>query len=548
MRKLVFVLLFISNYLNSQCIQDENRNVTVLGYEEKDLTDSVLKEWQHKDILLDTVPGISSELSYQLIENRKRDSVIVAIIDSGVDINHEDLKNAIWINQKEIPNNNIDDDNNGYVDDIHGWNFLGNKNGENLHYARNEYVRILKEKKILSQKKGLIDYSNIKDSITLEAISFYQNAKKELDDEIEYVNEQYEKFEYIERKLSKYFPKQNYSFEKLKTIDTIENPSLAKAVKIVDEFLTYDLTKEWLDEYNTYVRTLSDYKLNPNYNDRKLIGDDINDVNDRSYGNNDIIGNSLIDIHGTVVAGILAAERNNDIGIKGVADNVKLMILRAIPTGDEYDKDVALAIRYAVDNGASIINASFGKFFSPNSEMVSDAIKYASDNDVLIVHASGNDSKDIDKINFFPIDYSLNNKQEFTDNFINVSALNYKLNRKLPAYFSNYGKTNVDIFAPGHDLFSTLPGNNYITEGGTSLAAPIISGIAAVLKSLYPSLTAREIKNIILRSGDSYNIDITIPGRRDDPKVKFSHLTTSGRVANMFNAIILADKMFQERK
>ncbi len=541
MKRILFILSLLSISGFTQEINTFSKNIVVVNHCEKHLDDTLMKSWQHKDIFLDTIQGISSEKAYKEILSKKQgNTVIVAVIDSGVDINHEDLKDQIWVNLKEIPNNNIDDDKNGYIDDIHGWNFLGNFKGENSYYARLEYVRLLNAKGYIT-KNGLKVPKEEKDSIILEAGKFYQKEQNVLQEDLEYIAEQNAALKNIREKLKDYFPNQKYNFETLKTIDTIKNSHLKEPVKKLHEFLTYGLTQESVDDYEKYVNSIKNYKLNYTYEDRKLVSDNIKDIHDANYGNNNVVGDTSLDTHGTSVAGLIGATRNNNIGIDGITGNVKLMIIRTVPQGDEYDKDVALAIRYAVNNGAKVINMSFGKFFSPHQEMVIDAIQYAAKNDVLLVHAAGNDSKNIDTYDFYPLDYS--NNEEVSQNFINVGALNTYLDHRLPAYFSNYGKNNVDVFAPGRDLYTTTVNNTYTSEDGTSLAAPIVSGIAAVIRSHYPELTATQVKNIVLDSGNTYHINVRYPGNAEGPRIPFSELSKSGKVANLYNALLMAEQV-----
>ncbi|KZS39721.1 hypothetical protein AWE51_08705 [Aquimarina aggregata] len=545
MKKIFFMLasFYFSGF--TQEINNFSKDIVFMNSRETQLNNKLWKSWQHKDIFLDTIQGISSEKAYKEILSKKTgDTVVVAVIDGGTDIYHEDLKDQIWINKKEIPSNNIDDDNNGYIDDIHGWNFLGNHKGENTYYARWEYVRILKNKGYLT-KRGLVIPKEEKDSLILQAIKFYQKEKSALDEEIRYITNQNIALKNIRQKLNKYFPNQEYNFEVLKTIDTIKNSDLREPVKKLHEFLTYDLTQESLDEYAKYVNDIKNYKLNYAYDDRKVSKDDFNNLSDTNYGNNIVIEDKSIDTHGTAVAGMIGATRNNDIGINGIADKVKLMILRAVPQGDEYDKDVARAIRYAVDNGAKVINMSFGKFFSLHPEMVIDAIKYANNKDVLLVHAAGNDSKNIDIYNFYPLDYI--NNEEVSQNFINVGASNTFLDYRLSAYFSNHGKKNVDVFAPGQDLYTTTVNNTYASEDGTSFAAPIVSGIAALIRSRYPKLTAAQVKDIILESGNVYHINVRPPGNVEGPRVPFSQLSKSGKIVNLYNALLMAEQISKNK-
>ena len=300
-----------------------------------------------------------------------------------------------------------------------------------------------------------------------------------------------------------------------------------------------------LQEAIDYFSNRLDTHFNLDLNARTVLGDDPDDLSDRDYGNNDVTGPSadMEDItHGTHVAGIIAAERNNNLGIKGVANNVLIMPIRAVPDGDEYDKDIALAIRYAVDNGADIINTSFGKYFSTHPQWVIEAIQYADKNDVLIVNAAGNEGLDLDGTNVYPNDQFVDQPQEFSDNMITVGALNYDYGSGLVAGFSNYGKTNVDIFAPGTKIWSTTPNDKYEYLQGTSMAAPAVTGIAAMVRSLYPELSDEQVKEVILKSGVSSDASVIVGGEPSNTQ-EFASLSKSGKMANLYNALILANKI-----
>ncbi|TSE03743.1 S8 family serine peptidase [Aquimarina algiphila] len=540
--KKIFLVLLLYPLLSSSQIQNTfSKDIVVVNYKEKVLSDSIGKFWQHKDIFFDTLPGSSIDKAYQELWLSPKDSIIIAIIDSGVDINHEELQGHFWTNNNEVPGNHLDDDKNGYIDDIHGWNFLGNSKGKSISYARKEFIRILCD-------KGYFKNGKIKDgdSIGKKAEKIFKEQIKTLDEDWEYVIGIENDYKRIGKDLKEYFPNKNYSLEKIKKIDTIANPNLAFSVKKLDYYLTYEATLDWMVDFKKYLKALKKFKLNPDFDDRKEIGDDINDLFDKSYGNGDITPVDETEIHATAVAGLIAAKRNNKKGGNGVINNVKLMMIRAVPSGDEYDKDIALAIRYAVDNGAKIINMSFGKLFSMQPEFVKEAIKYASKHDVLLVHGAGNDNLNIDQHNFYPLDYSTS-KNEITDNFINVGALNYKMNHKFPAYFSNYGKLNVDIFAPGYELHTTIPENSYITESGTSFAAPIVTGIAAMVRLKYPLLSAKQVKQIIIESGNKYHLQVRIPGKTKSPRVPFSELSKSGKVVNAYNALLMAEQISKSK-
>ena len=291
-----------------------------------------------------------------------------------------------------------------------------------------------------------------------------------------------------------------------------------------------------MDDYNSFIKgdqQKTDY--------RKVVGDNPDDITDTKYGDNNVLGDKIVSLHGTHVAGIVAQVRNNGIGGDGIANNVEILTIRAVPMGDEYDKDIALGIRYAVDNGAKVINGSFGKGFSPHKEWVYDAIKYAESKDVLIVHAAGNDSKDIDTENNFPND-SDDKVTEFADNLITIGALNFDYGTKVVAIFSNYGKINVDVFAPGVKIYATAPNNTYKLLQGTSMAAPNVAGVAALIRSYYPKLSAKQVKHILMDSGVAITTDVIVGGKESDVR-SFTTLSKSGKIVNAYNALLMAKKM-----
>lgn len=503
-------------------------NVDTVPVKASELSESELKRWSHMDLQKDTVPGMSVERAYsEILNKRKGKTVIVGVIDSGVDIFHEDLKDVVWTNEDEKPNNGIDDDKNGYIDDVHGWNFLGDALNENL-----EFTRIL--------KKGD------------DGSALYKEAKAEYDKEYAEASEGKARYEQIlqavnnsDEVLKKHLNKDDYTKEDVAKIQT-EDQQVKQASMVMMQMFSIDDSvsevKKHLKGGIDYFSDKVNYHLNMDLDGRAIVGDNPDDINDVGYGNNNVVGPSKEDAkHGTHVAGIIAAERNNGIGMNGVANNVQIMAIRAVPNGDEYDKDIALAIRYAVDNGAKVINTSFGKYYSPHSDWVMDAIKYAGDKDVLIVNAAGNEAVDLDTKNVYPND-SKDNSAEVSDNFLTVGALNYAYGSGLIATFSNYGKKNVDVFAPGTKMWATTPNNEYEFMQGTSMAAPAATGVAALIRSYYPDLTASQVKKIIMTSGLGSKTNIILGG---DPSMKkmFSDISTSGKMVNAYNAIILADKV-----
>ncbi|WP_282074945.1 S8 family peptidase [Maribacter aquivivus] len=505
----------------------ENIDATPLKI--SDLTTSEKNNWGHLDLVTDTIPGMSVDKAYrEIIKNRKGTKTIVAVLDSGIDLKHEDLVNVLWTNTKEKAGNGIDDDGNGFIDDIHGYNFLGESYNEQL-----EYVRMLR--------------LNIGDAATLS------KAKTKLDAKFNEALQGKEQYESIyqavknaDADVKKYLKKDTYTKKDLSTIKATDE-AMQRNVAILNQMFGINETipgvlKDLTNGLKYYTEQLN-YNLNKDFNGRESVGDNAYDFTDVDYGNGNPNNRVDDESHGTHVAGIIAAERNNGKGVNGVANNVAIMSIRAVPNGDEYDKDIARGIRYAVDNGARVINGSFGKSFSPNANWVYDAIKYAADNNVLFVHAAGNDGADLDNpINAnFPND-QINNGPEIADNVITVGALNPKYGSELVASYSNYGKINVDIFAPGTDIYSSYPNNEYEYSPGTSMAAPGVAGVAALVMSQYPSLTASQVKKIILQSGLPIKTKVVL-GKNTGKSGSLDEISTSGKIANAYNALVLASKV-----
>ena len=502
-------------------------NIDTLPLKISKLTENQKRVWGHLDLVQDTVPGMSVDKAYnEIIKNKKGQTTIVAVIDSGIDIDHEDLDDVIWTNTKEIANNGKDDDNNGYIDDIHGWNFLGDAYDEQL-----EYVRLL--------ASG--DKSNPR----------YQEAQAEYEKDYQKYSSRKVQYDQIlqqvvsaDQAVSAYLKKDNYTQNDVNSIKT-EDASLQQSISILKYVysLDFETVSDFKKELSDAIVSISErlnFNLNKDFRGRKT-GDNPDDLSQKFYGNGNVKPVKKDESHGTHVAGIIAAERNNNKGVNGVANNVKIMSVRAVPNGDEYDKDVALAIRYAVDNGAKVINTSFGKYYSPHSDWVRDAIAYAGQKDVLIVNAAGNEGMDLDKKDVYPND-AIGTGLEVANNFITVGSLDPVYGSKMVSGFSNYGKINVDVFAPGEDIYSTFPENEYESIGGTSMASPAVAGIAALIRSQYPNLTATQVKQIIVDSGLPLTTKVIVGGDANNVQ-SFSVLSKSGRIANAYNALIMAEKI-----
>ena len=495
--------------------------------------------WAHADLVADTIPGMSLDKAYKFLEGKKGVTVVVSVIDSGIDIEHEDLKDVLWTNTKEIAGNGIDDDNNGYVDDIHGWNFLGG-NGDAAP-EQLEITRIVAKLNPRFEGKTIENISEA-DKADFKKYQEYLEAYKASSSRHFQTLARMEQIGENFAAVKKHLGKETLTLEDLQGINTEDQTLKTQVNDLMGLFGRGIDESAYLDYYATQKK-IKNYDFN--FDGRAIVGDNPEDMNDTKYGNGFVIGSKDEESHGTHVSGIILATRNNNKGLNGVANNAKLMSVRAVPDGDERDKDVALAIRYAVDNGAKVINMSFGKSWSPNPEWVFEAFKYAEKHDVLLVHAAGNDGKNIDKGENWPND-TADKVNELVDNVLTVGAMSSNYNEKIPATFSNYGQKNVDIFAPGVQIYSTVPKNEYARYNGTSMASPEVAGVAALVRSYYPKLSASQVKHILMNSGTQVNMEVLVP-KKDGVKANFSTLSVSGKVLNAYNALVLADKMVNKK-
>ncbi len=500
-------------------------------------------DWLHLDLHQDGIMGISTEKAYrEILGKRKSKTVIVAVIDSGVDIAHEDLKDHIWVNPNEIPHNGIDDDRNGYVDDVYGWDYLGNTNGQDLAKERSEltreYAKLYAQFGHLKTTEGLSPQQKASYDLFKKYQIQYEANAKGVKEEGEFVVKLYKQFVENKATLQAFLGKKEFTDADIAGIDATAPNAIVQAKKMYETLAKFGQNEVSLKEAYTHYDRLLQYGINLQHDPRSIVGDNPNDLNDFHYGNNEVTGPDAR--HGTHVAGIIAANRNNALGVKGIASDVKIMVLRAVPDGDERDKDVARAIYYAVDNGAKIINMSFGKAISPQKNAVDEAVRYAESRDVLIVHAAGNDNANIDQSDNFPNKRFTNG--EIAQNWIEVGATTWMQPPAAVADFSNYGSKTVDIFAPGVDVQSTVVGSKYESLSGTSMAAPVVAGVAAMIKSYYPHFSATQIKSIILNSATKLsNTKVAQPGTGD--LVNLKQLSITGGVVNAYQAVKLAEEI-----
>jgi cell wall-associated protease len=509
--------------------------------------------WQLLDYRRDSVFGAGVNRAYEeLLNGKKALPVIVAVIDMGVDTAHEDLVGHIWTNQKEIPGNGIDDDHNGYVDDIHGWNFLGNRKGENIdiesYESSREYYR-LKNGQHGNDQIGKYTDAQYREKVR----KYFLKDSTQWAQSVFLLTQVIPQMRYADSILKINLRKDSiYARDVMNYLPTDSSFVPVKKNTLL-YFSKYGITPDmslgrFIHEAEKYLQSsrvkLKYFSGDPDAQRRNIIGDDFNNINDRNYGNNNVsAGNPS---HGTHVSGIIAASRGNGKGMDGIDDQVFIMAIRAVPDGDERDKDVALAIRYAVDNGARIVNMSFGKYLSPGKKWVDEAIQYAADHDVLLIHAAGNENMNLDSVSHFPIpDYDYSGRNECC--FITVGANAGGPDSLVLARFSNYGKKQVDLFAPGVKIYSTLPANQYASYSGTSMSTPMVAGVAALLLEYYPELSARQLKYILTHSVMKLP-ENQVKWAATGKMINFNDLSVTGGIVNAYNAIQLAAGMKGERK
>lgn len=509
--------------------------------------------WYNLDFQKDGYMGISTEKAQELLKGRKASPVVVAVLDGGVDIQHEDLKDVLWTNPKEIPGNGKDDDGNGYIDDVHGWNFIGGKDGKNVDQDNLEVTRLIRiyEPKYISvlpttplsekERREFVAYQKMITDYTskMEEASFgklnYGKLKEEVDAVVKKIGK--EPKDINKADLDAFQP---------------EGDRQKMAIRIAKKELdsgTFEKFYTDISDAVKYFTDQADFHLNKEFDPRGIVGDDYENANERNYGNPDVKGPDAE--HGTHVAGIIGAKRNNNLGVNGVADNVQIMAVRLVPNGDERDKDVANGIRYAVDNGARVINMSFGKGYAYNKKAVDEAVKYAESKDVLLVHAAGNDSQDNDIEKNFPTKYFTDSVDAVVGeakNWITVGATGLKQDADLLADFSNYGYRSVDVFAPGVKINSTIPESKYKENQGTSMAAPVVAGLAAMIRAYYPSLTAEQVKEVIMKSVTKVDQKVKVKKDGATKRVYLDEISVSGGIVNAYNAIVEANKLVSKKK
>jgi subtilisin family serine protease len=471
----------------------------------------------------------------ELLAGRQpRRTVVVAVIDGGVDTAHVDLRGNLWRNEREVAGNRRDDDGNGYIDDVYGWNFLGGSDGRSVDHETLEVTRL---------------YVRCRNAAAMPADLRAQCGRvtEDFQGRVQEAEATLAQVRNIEAMLATALPllraaagTDSLTTERVRALRPTDNPT-RQAQAMYLQMAAQGITPAVVAEAKEHYEESLAYNLNPDYNPRDIVGDVVADTANRRYGNRDITGPDAR--HGTHVAGIIGAMRGNDVGIDGIAPRVQIMGVRAVPNGDERDKDIANAIRYAADNGAHIINMSFGKGYSPEKHLVDEAAAYAIGKGVLLVHAAGNEGADLTTAPNFPTPVARDGRR--LGAWLEVGATSWHGADSLVATFSNYGQNAVDVFAPGVDILSTVPGGDYERESGTSMAAPVVSGVAALLMSYYPSLTAADVKRIILETATKRDIEVILPG--GEGRARFATLSSTGAVVNAYEALKRAEAVAASR-
>lgn len=539
--------------------------LTVFGFTNAQEKADVQKEnesktWYHKNYDATKVYGVNTQGAYDFFESKglKPITVIVGVLDSGVEVDHPGLIGNMWANPNEVPNNGKDDDGNGYVDDIYGWNFIGGAkddiNVDNLEVTR----MVAKYQPIFEGKDSETNKAN--QAKMPEEFKMYMKSKKIYDTKSARVKGMEKNLMMIKETVPtmvSLLKGKNLTPEVLKGV-TPANQKEMIALQIMGqvvqdkEFVGKNSTEfekkinEVLDGEIEKVNSGSQSKqYDLNFDPRKeIVGDNYDDYSERIYGNNHYEGPDAL--HGTHVAGIIAGLPHDSEVQHGVASKVaKIMTVRTVPDGDERDKDIANAIRYAVDNGAKILNMSFGKPVSPGKEEVWKAFKYAQDKGVLLVKAAGNDNEDISEHIHYPTNWvNVTDAQPIVNNVLTVGA-STKNPEKLRASFSNYDEKLVDVFAPGTEIYSTVPDAKYMYLQGTSMASPVVAGAATILKAYMPNLTPAQMIEALVETSNKSTVNANL---QEDANADFSVLSRAGGVIDVKKAAEYAYTHFSMKK
>ena len=508
--------------------------------------DKDLMTWYHKDFSTANVYGVNTQNTYKFFESKglKPKTVVVSVIDSGIEVDHPGLIKNMWKNVNEVPNNGKDDDGNGYVDDVYGWNFIGGKNGD-VEIDNLEVTRVVKQyKPVFEGANSEVNKANQAKMPTefemyLRAKDMYNKKSVEAKQQFQFYSEFAKVIPSVAATLKgKTLTKENLDAIKPTTQEEARNLSIlsqvandptmvGKSQAEVEEFLNKEI-KGALE----YFEPQATKQYNLDFDPRAIVGDNYQDKKEKFYGNNHYEGPDAQ--HGTHVAGIIAGYPQGNEVQYGVAYKVaKIMTVRAVPNGDERDKDVANSIRYAVDNGAKVINMSFGKPVSPEKELVWEAFQYAKDKGVLLVKAAGNENEDIQENPYFPTNFkSTKDEKPFINNMIVVGASTNN-NEFLRAGFSNFNQKMVNVFAPGDKIYSTVPDGKYEYLQGTSMASPVVAGASAVLLAYMPNLKPEQVIESLMKSVNKSEVNAMLPTNTNN---RFDLISESGGVIDLYKA------------
>ena len=521
------------------------------------MQDNDLKTWYHKDFSTTNVYGVNTDNAYKFLESKglKPRTIVVGVLDSGVEVDHPGLINNMWKNPNEIPNNGIDDDKNGYVDDIYGWNFIGGKTAD-VDADNLEVTRMVKKYQPIFE--GTDSAKNRANQAKMpEEYAIYQKSKKLYDEKGSEAKQYYHYFSgfnnaipsivktlngktLTKANLAAIKPASQEDSRNLQILNSLvqDAGNVGKTPKEVEELLRKEIEGA-LKHYESQATKHYNLDFDPR---AEIVGDNYDNYNEKHYGNNHYEGPDAS--HGTHVSGIIAGLPHGNEVQYGVAHKVaKIMTVRAVPDGDERDKDVANAIRYAVDNGAKILNMSFGKAVSPGKKHVWEAMKYAEKKGVLLVKAAGNENQNIGENEYFPTNFmKQSDEKPFVSNMIVVGASTNN-SQNLRARFSNYNGKMVDVFAPGQEIYSTVPDAKYEYLQGTSMASPVVAGAAAVLWAYMPSLTPQQIKEALVKTVNKSTVNANV-----DSSANFDQISVAGGVIDLYKAAQYAYDNFYNKK
>ena len=494
--------------------------------------------WHLLDLETDGIAGVGAERAYrELLAGREpRRTVVVAVIDGGVDTAHADLRANLWVNARETPGNGRDDDQNGYVDDVHGWNFIGGPDGRSVNYDTYEVTRLHVQCTARMRDASAVQPAERERCAAISRD--FERKRAEAMQTAEQIRNIGDALDGTVRVLARALRTDSVTEAAVRSLRP-QSGDVQQAQQFYLQLAANGITPKVVADARKDIVAQVEYGYNTAFNPRPIVGDDTLNLSERRYGNRDAMGPDAM--HGTHVGGITGAIRGNGLGAEGIAPAVRIMSVRAVPNGDERDKDVANAIRYAVDNGAHIINMSFGKAYSPQKHLVDEAVKHADARGVLMIRAAGNDGANVGDAPSYPVArYDGGGRAQ---NWIEVGASSWKGGDSIVAMFSNYGRNEVDVFAPGEDIYSTVPGNAYESVSGTSMAAPVVTGVAAMLMAYYPSLTAADVKRIILQSARRHpDAQVVVPGPSGE-KAAFGTLSATGGMVDAVAAVRMAERM-----